>query len=143
MDDLLNGDLMDEQADEESDDEEDDESLASMEDDDDQGESSSLYYIQVFLLVCFSDEGEAHAMDLAKLQKTDPEFYKYLQDNDRELLDFKAEDMEFEDDEEMDETDEKPVLTSEILKTWQRSLIEVRRSTRTGLCVGLKGGIDA
>ncbi|CCO29543.1 putative NOC2 family protein C1142,04 [Rhizoctonia solani AG-1 IB] len=69
-------------------------------------------------------------MDLAKLQKTDPEFYKYLQDNDRELLDFKAQDMEFEDDEEMDETDEKPVLTSEILKTWQRSLIETH-SLRT------------
>ncbi|CAE6398882.1 unnamed protein product [Rhizoctonia solani] len=112
VDDLLNGDLMDEQGDEESDDEEDAESLGSMEDDDDQ------------------DEGEAHAMDLAQLQKNDPEFYKYLQQNDRELLDFKPEEMEFEDDEDMEETNEKPVLTSEILKTWQRSLIETH-SLRT------------
>ncbi|CAE6453743.1 unnamed protein product [Rhizoctonia solani] len=113
VDDLLNGDLMEEQEnEEESDDEEDAESLESMDDDDDQ------------------DEGQAHAMDLAQLQKNDPEFYKYLQDNDRELLDFKPDEMEFEDDEDMEESDEKPVLTSEILKSWQRSLIETH-SLRT------------
>ncbi|ELU38570.1 noc2p [Rhizoctonia solani AG-1 IA] len=108
VDDLLNGDLMDEQGDDESDDEEDAESLASMNDEDEE-----------------QDEEETHAMDLAQLQKTDPEFYKYLQENDRELLEFKPEEMEFEDDEDMEDTNEKPVLTSEILKTWQRSLIEV------------------
>ncbi|KAG8687678.1 Nucleolar Complex 2 protein, partial [Ceratobasidium sp. 423] len=69
-------------------------------------------------------------MDLAQLQKNDPEFYKYLQENDRELLDFNPDDMEFEEDEDMEESDEKPVLTSEILKSWQRSLIETH-SLRT------------
>ncbi|KAF8687566.1 Noc2 protein, partial [Rhizoctonia solani] len=113
VDDLLNGDLIDEQGDDESDDEEDAESLASMNDEDEE-----------------QDEEETHAMDLAQLQKTDPEFYKYLQENDRELLDFKPEEMEFEDDEDMEDTNEKPVLTSEILKTWQRSLIETH-SLRT------------
>ncbi|GAB1525466.1 Nucleolar Complex 2 protein [Rhizoctonia solani] len=113
VDDLLNGDLMDEQGDDESDDEEDAESLASMNDEDEE-----------------QDEEETHAMDLAQLQKTDPEFYKYLQENDRELLEFKPEEMEFEDDEDMEDTNEKPVLTSEILKTWQRSLIETH-SLRT------------
>ncbi|KAF8750057.1 Noc2p family [Rhizoctonia solani] len=97
VDDLLNGDLMDEQGDDESDDEEDAESLASMNDEDEE-----------------QDEEETHAMDLAQLQKTDPEFYKYLQENDRELLEFKPEEMEFEDDEDMEDTNEKPVLTSEI-----------------------------
>ncbi|CAE6451788.1 unnamed protein product [Rhizoctonia solani] len=38
--------------------------------------------------------------------------------------------MEFEDDEDMEEPDGKPVLTSEILKSWQRSLIETH-SLRT------------
>ncbi|CAE6412658.1 unnamed protein product [Rhizoctonia solani] len=113
IDDLMNGGLMEgQEEEEESDDEEDAESLGSMEDDDDQ------------------DEGQAHAMDIAQLQKTDPEFYKYLQDNDRELLDFNPDDMEFEDDEDMEESVEKPVLTSEILKPWQRSLIETH-SLRT------------
>ncbi|CAE7228516.1 unnamed protein product [Rhizoctonia solani] len=110
IDDLLNGDLIEEQ--EEESDEEDIESLGSIEDEDDQ------------------DEGKTHAMDLAQLQKTDPEFYKYLQDNDRELLDFNPDEMEFEDDEDMEEPDKKPVLTKEILKSWQRSLIETH-SLRT------------
>lgn len=34
------------------------------------------------------DDAEAHKEQLAELQKKDPEFYKYLKDNDAELLDF-------------------------------------------------------
>ncbi|KAH4169832.1 hypothetical protein HBI06_069970 [Parastagonospora nodorum] len=34
------------------------------------------------------DDAEAHKGQLADLQKKDPEFYKYLKDNDAELLDF-------------------------------------------------------
>ena len=34
------------------------------------------------------DDAEAHMEQLAHLQKKDPEFYKYLKDNDAELLDF-------------------------------------------------------
>tara|TARA_R110002003_G_scaffold228_9_gene16658 strand:+ start:644 stop:1627 length:984 start_codon:yes stop_codon:yes gene_type:complete len=34
------------------------------------------------------DDADAHKEQLAELQKKDPEFYKYLKDNDAELLDF-------------------------------------------------------
>lgn len=34
------------------------------------------------------DDAEAHMEQLADLQKKDPDFYKYLKDNDAELLDF-------------------------------------------------------
>lgn len=66
-------------------------------------------------------------MDLTALKTKDPEFYKYLQENDKELLEFNANEMELpssEEDEDMDE-DKTPVLTSAILKQWQKSLIEV------------------
>ena len=34
------------------------------------------------------DEGENHLAELSKLAEKDPEFFKYLQENDRELLEF-------------------------------------------------------
>jgi hypothetical protein len=43
------------------------------------------------------DASSAHRADLKNLAETDPEFYKYLQNNDQELLDF-DEDEEEEDD---------------------------------------------
>ncbi|KAG8687420.1 Nucleolar Complex 2 protein [Ceratobasidium sp. 395] len=76
------------------------------------------------------DEGAAHAMDLAALKTTDPEFYKYLQENDKELLEFDASEAELsssEDGDAMDEDKEEevtPLLTTAILKEWQKSLIE-------------------
>lgn len=98
--------------------------------------------------------------DLKSLAEKDPEFFKYLQENDAELLDFNGEDEDEEmedasDEEESDEeSDEEegakgkkgkksvvekkekpvPVLTKELLKQWQRSILTVRRllcSTRT------------
>lgn len=73
--------------------------------------------------------------ELAQLAEKDPEFYQYLQENDRELLEFnatQASDNEMDDeddvmDEEGDEEegDELPILTTDILKTWQRALLEV------------------
>ncbi|KAG9092352.1 Nucleolar Complex 2 protein, partial [Ceratobasidium sp. 392] len=78
------------------------------------------------------DEGAAHAMDLAALKTTDPEFYKYLQENDKELLDFDASEAELSssgEEEAMDkdkeeEEEETPLLTTAILKEWQKSLLE-------------------
>lgn len=82
------------------------------------------------------DENEAasHKMELKKLAEQDPEFFKYLQENDKELLDF---DMDDDDDEEgidveedvMDDDGEEeskaPVLTKEILRRWQKAILEV------------------
>ncbi|KAI5478398.1 hypothetical protein MNV49_005147 [Pseudohyphozyma bogoriensis] len=98
---------------------------------------------------------EQHMADLKKLAEKDPEFYKYLQENDAELLGFgedgaaTAED-EDEDDEDDSEEDsdvemeeakskkgkgkevekEIPVLTKEMLRGWQKTLLETK-SIRT------------
>jgi len=68
--------------------------------------------------------------ELAKLAEKDPEFYKYLQDNDRELLEFDLqamdEDPEQEDgDAEAMDKDKVPILTMQILQRWQKALLEV------------------
>ncbi|KAK0478737.1 Noc2-domain-containing protein [Armillaria novae-zelandiae] len=81
------------------------------------------------------DEGQNHLTELAKLAETDPEFYKYLQENDKELLEFNlsadavgnddsAEDIEG--DAAMDEAVVRPVLTSDIIRGWQKALLEHR-----------------
>jgi nucleolar complex protein 2 len=84
-----------------------------------------------------SDEEEDHAQDLAKLAKRDPEFFKYLQENDQELLDFGNDDGE--EDEDMEEEEASPVqkgkkkaiekraevVTSAMLKGWQKSILQV------------------
>lgn len=100
-----------------------------------------------------------HMQDLKALAEKDPEFFKYLQENDAELLNFEGntnveEDEEMSDDEEMEEEDSEDegekkkgkgkekekkkgkkekqpkkkdqVLTKELLKTWQKNVLEVR-----------------
>lgn len=72
-------------------------------------------------------------MELSKLAEKDPEFFKYLQENDQELLTFDPNDErgESEADLEMeagipeDEDEQTPILTAETLKGWQRALLEV------------------
>ncbi|GAA6013271.1 hypothetical protein JCM10207_000838 [Rhodosporidiobolus poonsookiae] len=97
-----------------------------------------------------SGEGD-HMADLRALAEKDPDFFKYLQENDAELLNFDADgdaamgDSEDDDEEEEDseEEEEKPkkgkgkekevkkqrkanVLTKEILRSWQKSILETR-----------------
>ncbi|KAI0270647.1 Noc2-domain-containing protein [Gloeopeniophorella convolvens] len=105
-------------GDENSDPEDEDEDEDDMEDDASFGSVDDL-----------EDEGATHMQELSKLAEKDPEFYKYLQENDRELLDFNA--IEEDYDEEMEdadgqEDDKLPVLTKKILHVWQKSLLEQR-----------------
>lgn len=87
------------------------------------------------------DEGAAHLLELSKLAEKDPEFFKYLQENDRELLEFKAgpagadADSEDEDavmqdgDGDEEAEDAMPVLDMDLLRKWQRALLDVRLSS--------------
>ena len=68
------------------------------------------------------EDAEAHAQDLAQLAEKDPEFYKYLQENDQELLHFGQGEEEEEDEEEEDER----LLTMDMLQQWQKSLLRHR-----------------
>lgn len=81
------------------------------------------------------DEAVAHKLELAKLAEQDPEFFQYLQENDKELLDFAVDEEGRDEDVEMDggadgESEEEgvkaPVLTKEILRKWQKGIVEVR-----------------
>ena len=80
-------------------------------------------------MVLEDDEGAAHLQELSKLAEKDPEFFKYLQENDKELLDFNPDAMdEDEDDEDGDEDEEAetvPVLTKNVLQKWQKAILEV------------------
>lgn len=75
---------------------------------------------------------EMHREDLERLKETDPEFYKYLKDTDKELLEFDDEDGsdEMEDDQPVEGQDDSmdaelqdvpPVIDSEYLSSWCES----------------------
>ena len=95
--------------------EDEDEEEEAEEDDDDLDEVDDI------------EDAEAHAQDLAQLAEKDPEFYKYLQENDQELLRFgQGEDEEEEEDEEKEEEEDERLLTMDMLQQWQKSLLRHR-----------------
>lgn len=85
------------------------------------------------------DAGAGHLAELSKLAEKDPEFYNYLQENDKELLEFNLDDNQGEgasdiSDDEMvsgipdgseDEEETVPALTMNELRKWQKALLEV------------------
>ncbi|KAG0700504.1 Noc2-domain-containing protein [Suillus ampliporus] len=134
VEDLLGAEFMDEDNDAEED--EDDaaaDELSMDEDEEDLADDQSFASVDDL-----EDQGTSHMLELAQLAEKDPEFYKYLQENDRELLEFNAtqgspdemddeDDVMDEDNEDAEaEAEELPIITTDILKTWQKALLEHR-----------------
>lgn len=96
-------------------------------------DGAQLFAQRMHINSSISGEGEAHLLELSKLAERDPEFYKYLQENDRELLDFDLDNAAADDDDELEDIDgdaemadeRAPALTKEQLRKWQKALLEV------------------
>jgi nucleolar complex protein 2 len=82
----------------------------------------------------YVDEGTAHMLELSKLAEKDPEFYKYLQEHDHDLLEFNVDNgddaEDADDDVEEPDATQLPTLTKNILRSWQKSLLEVGKPAK-------------
>ncbi|KAJ7468636.1 Noc2-domain-containing protein [Mycena latifolia] len=133
VDDFLGGGFMDGSDDDEGGEDEDmedgDESGSGDEEEEDFADDASFASLDEL-------EGEAHLLELSKLAEKDPEFYKYLQENDKELLNFDPGAVGTDDDSDDEDAQEggddpmgeeqTPILTTAILRKWQKSLLEHR-----------------
>ncbi|KAH0579853.1 hypothetical protein H2248_002680 [Termitomyces sp. 'cryptogamus'] len=140
VDEFLNADFMGESY---SDDDNVDDMDESDSDDDNEGEDDfdDTSFASVDDL---EEDGKNHLMELSKLAEKDPEFFKYLQENDQELLKFNLDDtggiqLDDEDNEEAGdddvdmESEKMPTLTSMHLRRWQKALLEVKLFTASSL----------
>lgn len=77
------------------------------------------------------EDGQNHLLELSKLAEKDPEFFKYLQENDKELLEFDPNGVGSDGDavsevDDIEMSDEQaPTLTTDILRKWQKAILEV------------------
>ncbi|KAG8997246.1 Nucleolar Complex 2 protein [Tulasnella sp. 427] len=76
------------------------------------------------------DDEETHMQELSQLAQKDPEFYKYLQENEPALLGFsKTQDVpeEFDDAEMSDEEEDgRKILTKDMLDAWKADIVKYR-----------------